>query len=338
MNIIPRVYNREFPLLLCEIWGRAYSSFFGIKTKTFPIYIFVLKNRLVDAYRNPETTIEINNIFLQKINEDEYFIKEFYNRVIIKFEELEEMWEREYLNKDELIEFYQKTIDFWEGMYASMYLYYTPKMFSKEVLDLMIKLRSRIDITGDEATHIIIRSLKKIYPKLGELILYVSFEDLLNGINEKQIRERASKKVIIVNGNIVSEEEFNKIKENYKFELERETFDSSIKEIKGQTAHKGLVKGIVRKLFRRSEVNLVMKGEVLVAPMTIPDFLPAMKKASAFVTDEGGITCHAAIVAREMKKPCIIGTKIATKILKDGDLVEVDANNGIVKILERENE
>tara|TARA_Y100000310_G_scaffold338021_1_gene426573 strand:- start:1597 stop:1776 length:180 start_codon:yes stop_codon:yes gene_type:complete len=56
-----------------------------------------------------------------------------------------------------------------------------------------------------------------------------------------------------------------------------------------------------------------------------------MKKAAAFVTDEGGVTCHAAIVSREMKKPCIIGTKIATKVLKDNDLVEVDANKGIVR-------
>ncbi len=51
--------------------------------------------------------------------------------------------------------------------------------------------------------------------------------------------------------------------------------------------------------------------------MTFPSFIAAMQKAAAFVTDEGSITCHAAIVAREMKKPCIIGTKNATKILKD---------------------
>lgn len=63
----------------------------------------------------------------------------------------------------------------------------------------------------------------------------------------------------------------------------------------------------------------------------MPAFMPAMKKAVAFVTDEGGITSHAAIIAREMKKPCIIGTKIATKVLRDGDLVEVDANKGIVR-------
>jgi len=62
-----------------------------------------------------------------------------------------------------------------------------------------------------------------------------------------------------------------------------------------------------------------------------------MKKAAAFVTDEGGITCHAAIVARELKKPCIIGTKIATQALKDGDEVEVDADKGAVKLLKELN-
>ena len=67
--------------------------------------------------------------------------------------------------------------------------------------------------------------------------------------------------------------------------------------------------------------------------MTRPEFLPLMSKASAFITDEGGITCHAAIVAREMKKPCIIGTKIGTKALKDGDMIEVDADKGVVKII-----
>ena len=61
----------------------------------------------------------------------------------------------------------------------------------------------------------------------------------------------------------------------------------------------------------------------------------AIKKAGAIVTDEGGIVSHAAITAREMKKPCIIGTKIATQVLHDGDLVEVDAEKGIVRIIEK---
>jgi phosphohistidine swiveling domain-containing protein len=79
----------------------------------------------------------------------------------------------------------------------------------------------------------------------------------------------------------------------------------------------------------------VKEGDIIVAPMTTPIHIPAMQKSAGIITDEGGITCHAAIVAREMKKPCIIGTKIATQVLKDGDLVEVDADNGVVRILEQ---
>jgi pyruvate,water dikinase len=91
------------------------------------------------------------------------------------------------------------------------------------------------------------------------------------------------------------------------------------------------VKGIVKVVKRVEDLKKVKEGDILVAPMTFPSFIVAMKYAAAFVTDEGGITCHAAIVAREMRKPCITGTKIATKVLRDGDLVEVDANKGVVR-------
>ena len=69
--------------------------------------------------------------------------------------------------------------------------------------------------------------------------------------------------------------------------------------------------------------------------MTSPEFVPAMHRAAAIVTDEGGVLCHAAIVSREMGKPCIIGTKNATKLLRSGDLVEVDTKNSIIKLLKR---
>ena len=106
-------------------------------------------------------------------------------------------------------------------------------------------------------------------------------------------------------------------------------------EISGQIAMSGRVVGRVKVVFKKSDIDKVEDGDVLVTPMTTPDFLTAMRRSVAFVTDEGGITSHAAITSRELKKPCIIGTKVATKVLKDGDLVEVNANNGVVKILER---
>lgn len=104
--------------------------------------------------------------------------------------------------------------------------------------------------------------------------------------------------------------------------------------IKGQVASKGFVKGRVVKITDfESQRNKMQKDAVLVTGMTRPEFVPIMKIASAIVTDEGGITCHAAIVTRELGKPCIIGTKIATQVLKDGDVVEVDAEKGIIRII-----
>jgi len=91
--------------------------------------------------------------------------------------------------------------------------------------------------------------------------------------------------------------------------------------------------GIVRVLNSARECGKIERGEILVATMTTPDFVPAMEKALGFITDEGGVTCHAAIVAREMGKPCIIGTQNASKILRDGDNVEMDMENGTVIIV-----
>jgi phosphohistidine swiveling domain-containing protein len=110
--------------------------------------------------------------------------------------------------------------------------------------------------------------------------------------------------------------------------------DSAITEFKGNVAYMGKVTGRARVL-KTSHVMDFSDGDVLVTGMTTPDFMPVIQKSSAIITNEGGITCHAAIIAREMKKPCIIGTKIATQVLKDGDLVEVDADHGVVRVLER---
>lgn len=102
-------------------------------------------------------------------------------------------------------------------------------------------------------------------------------------------------------------------------------------EVRGAIAFTGKARGSARLIFGTDDFSKVKAGDIIVTSMTNPHMIPIMKKAAAFVTDEGGITCHAAILAREMKKPCIIGTKIATKVFKDGDRIEVDADKGIVR-------
>ena len=122
------------------------------------------------------------------------------------------------------------------------------------------------------------------------------------------------------------------IGKNYQ-ELNKILIGSSKQELKGSAAYQGYTKGIARVVFDPAKVEEFNQGDILVTGMTRPEFLPLMKKASAFVTDAGGLLSHAAIVARELKKPCILATQVATKVLKDGDLIEVNANKGIVRKL-----
>lgn len=119
-----------------------------------------------------------------------------------------------------------------------------------------------------------------------------------------------------------------------KFNREFKNIDYlNIKETTGVVGSKGVTKGIVKIIYTNKDLDNVKKGDILITSMTRQDFISAIRKASALVTDEGSITCHAAIIARELNKPCVVATKNGTKIFKDGDFVKVDANKGIIKKL-----
>jgi len=172
------------------------------------------------------------------------------------------------------------------------------------------------------------------YNDLGYLTLDEIEESLKkNHLNKKSIKKRKENEVIITSEN--NELKIKVIDKNipqrYKEIMKRVWQSEKTTVVNGIIAQRGEVKGkavIVRSFHDLKKVN---KGDVLIANTTHPNHLPGMQRAAAFVTNEGGMLSHAAIIAREMKKPCIVGTKIATKIFKDGDLVEVDANKGVVK-------
>jgi len=103
------------------------------------------------------------------------------------------------------------------------------------------------------------------------------------------------------------------------------------KEISGMPACGGKISGIAKIVITTRDFQKIKKGDILVAKMTSPDFMVVLPKCAGIVTDIGGITCHAAIISREMKIPCIIGTKFATKFFKDDEKIEIDADAGVVK-------
>lgn len=117
----------------------------------------------------------------------------------------------------------------------------------------------------------------------------------------------------------------------------KKLIESFADEIKGITAFKTSekIQGIVKIILSKEDFLKMEENNILITDETDASFLMVMKKSKAIITDQGGILCHAAIVSRELKIPCIVGTKIATQVLKDGDLVEVDAEKGIVRKVEK---
>ena len=128
---------------------------------------------------------------------------------------------------------------------------------------------------------------------------------------------------------------------SYEFDSEKvielwpeEDVATDVKEFRGITAFAGKVTGTAKVIFDvTKQADDFEEGDILIATTTNLSFIPLMSKAAAIVTDEGGLLTHTAIIARELKKVAIVGCKVATKILKDGDSLEVDANVGIVKVL-----
>jgi len=173
----------------------------------------------------------------------------------------------------------------------------------------------------------------------GDLLRYMTLKELKKYIKEKKIlkdeivelsKRRKNYLYLVCNNKeyITSDKEIvNSVYKEF-IDVKRD-----INVLKGATAYPGKVIGKVYKTFHGVKVS--KPGYVLVTNATKPEDTPLLRKFAAIITNEGGILSHIAIVAREFKIPSVMSTKIATKVLKDGDLVEVDANKGIVKILSK---
>jgi phosphohistidine swiveling domain-containing protein len=196
---------------------------------------------------------------------------------------------------------------------------YYPKIFS----ELLIPAANRI-LMKDQISP--------------EFLPYILIDEFKSGISsdvikQRQIFSKEDKKFIYYSDSVSKYVVYEYDSSEYLRKIDNSLVENK-QEIKGTIANAGRVKGRVR-LVQTNDISKIMfnDGEILVATSTNPILVPIIQKSSAVITDEGGALCHAAIVSRELKKPCIIGTKIATKVLKDGDMVEVDADKGIVKII-----
>jgi phosphoenolpyruvate synthase/pyruvate phosphate dikinase len=244
-----------------------------------------------------------------------------------------------------------KVVENFKEFYRSWLAWWTPMALfdalsnvdglNEVIFNEVLKMRTESEKFADVFDAVFIKQFKKFYPQYSDLVYDILPEEVFV-LAEKKLKQEEVEKiknrnegVALFNDKLISLENLMTELEKNKVEIKENIPYGEQKIIKGHSAYKGLVQGLVRIIHAKTDLFNVKGGEIIVTEMTSPDYISAIKKAAAIITDEGSITCHASIVARELKKPCIIGTKIATQVLHNGDLVEVDANNGIARILKR---
>ena len=195
-------------------------------------------------------------------------------------------------------------------------------IFSEKVIPFLQETANEIDVT---------------YRELMCLLVDEIDQALQGKLSKEELKKRAGRRLnvndwIIIggkNGKIIFIEEQFDVNLLAKKMIPQTGEDA--KELIGQVGNRGKYTGPARIVMNTYDFNNLKPGDVLVTTMTTPDFIILMQKSGAIVTDMGGLLSHAAIVSRELNKPCVIDTKFATQVLKDGDMVEVDADRGVVR-------
>ncbi len=353
---VEKILSRDLPLIDIYVWFIGYSE--SMQKYLDWSYSDTLFYRCVDhveTYRPiGEYPNQLMNAFEIK-NRKEGWFDNLCATYKIDTQNAFDFFERnddisEYSN-EKILDIYKEYIEIIKRVMAPFVIFYTiPNWFEQEVKsnsdvlkmsDISMRLRKESEMIFPKGAELVDKILHKVNEGLNfeeKLLKFISYDEITNYlenrdlINEEKLEERSNGVILSKDGlTLISDKGFSKVIESLGYYFIEDEANGDC--VKGQPAFMGKIKGIVQIILSKDSLKDFKEGNILVTGMTTPEYLPTMQKAVAFVTDEGGITCHAAIVAREFKKPCIIGTKSATKVLKDGDMVEVDADNGIVRII-----
>jgi len=336
-----KLFSRDFSLPSVEAWVRGESiNPKGWTKKSQPFLPYIVTERSDDTihfYYNLQGVEWVCNLLSDLAHKDKSFLKKIEKTVLQKLTYIRPIYEKEQAIDLSSLKRFIKELENGYPWFEAMWWFFQMDDESKVAgLDLknLGKVRALTDKLCNSSDTVIRKSLQKIYPQLGDLSSVLRIKEILSEkIPSKKELEKRYQRYFFGNDQLYVGMTKSQTAIKLSIHFVEETLKKA-RQLKGSIAQKGKASGFVRRLMGHRQINLLKEGEILISPMTIPDFLPAMKKAAAFVTDEGGILCHAAIVAREMKKPCIVATKFASKIFKDGDFVEVDANKGTVTRIE----
>ncbi len=357
---VEKVISRDLPLANIFAWHKGYTT--GMEKSFgwgYSETLFYMHNGIADTFRVPEEhNIIFKQEFLKRFNSSKKWLPEFINNYRVLLKKLSKFYSENnsidnYSNK-ELWKTYEAYVSFVDKVMGPfVVMYWTPNWFSSnidekkkydKIINQAMSLRKEAEDVFPKGDVLVNEILSKVssFSKIEKNLLdFISHDELktylLSGtpINVQILLERKKGIIYSKKGIQLVDSSFDDALKKVGYFVEKVQVENK-KELTGQSAYKGIVRGKVEIVINKHKIKHFSEGKILVAAMTTPEYVPAIKKALAVITDEGGVTCHAAIVTREMKKPCIIGTKNATRVLKDGDLIEVDADNGIVRIIEND--
>ena len=336
-----KTFTRNFTLVVIEVWERAETLSAKPWTQErfpfTPYIVFEHNEKGVSAFFDEQGIQWIKRHLVTEAQKNPDFIARIEKELQETYATIQNSWSRSALSQEELIEFLKNLENCWVWFEAGWWLWETT-LEEREGLIIpksLYDIRERTQNLVTESERLVRNSLEHLFPTVKKYAEVISGAEIISGrLPNVDVLEARQQHYILSNGELLLTVGYKEIESRFDIEIEEPLIEAT-DSLTGQVGYAGKVRGIVRTVYGTKHMDKVQKGDVLVAPMTLPDILPAMKRAAAFVTDEGGIGCHAIIAAREMKKPCIIGTKFATRVLRDGDLVEVDAEKGIVRILKQ---
>jgi phosphohistidine swiveling domain-containing protein len=335
-----KIFDKFISRYYCIMHLEKYNQFLGEMCeeigipKFYPIFVYDSKKRLSTIYYNTSELDTLIKGICKKTDEDLIFREKVISEYKKYFNEVKEYLDLSIkINSKKEFEKFSIIFENYLKYNAYNWVLSGANLLSGETKEESEKLRKETEVYASKRDKVLELFAKELFHN-DELDVF--FMSSLEFINEKydigEIKERENG-FLWCNGEIILKRNIPQFLDSKKFNL-REPISDNSSIIKGTIANKGCVSGIVKIIYTERDLfRITSEEDILVSPMTRPEFIPAIKKAKAIITDEGGITCHAAIVSRELNKPCIIGTKIATQVLKDGDIVEVDANNGIVRVI-----
>ncbi len=343
---LTKYYSREKNMFYLGLWNEADRKGIKLLGGDLEHNLFVVrpKGQKGEVWHEPIEVEELKTFVIETLNGKNGL------QIINKLKKIhEKAWahmkpyvtnEKKISSFEELEAYYRQQVLFWITMNSFIWEAHQKDEINKTFRDLFISWREKTEKYTKKFSEVISDYVKETYPELDGLEWFITFnelKDIVKGKNSTQkIKEMKNRLngCFMLNNIIYPLSELDNTLKKSNLNLKKELV-KNITVITGSIGYKGIIQGEVALIDGIKDLHKVKNGNILVTQMTNPDYLPVMQKAAAFITDEGGMLCHAAIVSRELKIPCIIGTKIATQVLKDGDLVEVDANNGKIKILKK---